>query len=175
MATSRLNGTVAVVTGATAGVGRGVANALADEGAHVYITGRSALDEMSTDNRIVPIRCDHNVDDQVQEAFERIDRETRGGDILVNNVWGGYERMVENAAFTWTKPSWEQPLWRWDSMLTPGFRAHYLSSQLAAAGMVRRRRGLIVNISFWAAQKFVGNTAYGVAKAATDKLTADMA
>jgi NAD(P)-dependent dehydrogenase (short-subunit alcohol dehydrogenase family) len=60
-------------------------------------------------------------------------------------------------------------------MFASGVRAHYLASQLAAAGMVQRRRGLIVNISFWAAQKFVGNTAYGVAKAATDKLTADMA
>lgn len=41
--------------------------------------------------------------------------------------------------------------------------------------MVPRRRGLIVNISFWPAQKYIGNVAYGVSKAATDKLTADMA
>jgi NAD(P)-dependent dehydrogenase (short-subunit alcohol dehydrogenase family) len=41
--------------------------------------------------------------------------------------------------------------------------------------MIAQRRGLIVNISFWAAQKHIGNVAYGVSKAATDKMTADMA
>ena len=82
---------------------------------------------------------------------------------------------MENGAFTWTKPFWEQPLWRWDAMFGPGLRAHYRASQLAAPAMIAPRRGLIVNISFWAAQKHVGNVAYGVAKAATDKLTADMA
>src|SRR5262249_12345845 len=68
-----------------------------------------------------------------------------------------------------------QPLWRWDAMFTAGVRAHYHASQLAARRMIAKRRGLIVNISFWAAQKHVGNVAYGVSKAATDKLTADMA
>ena len=60
-------------------------------------------------------------------------------------------------------------------MFAAGVRAHYVASQLAAPSMVSRRRGLIVNISFWAVQKYVGNVAYGVSKAATDKLTADMA
>jgi dehydrogenase/reductase SDR family protein 1 len=83
--------------------------------------------------------------------------------------------MIENGQFTWTKPFWEQPLWRWDGMFGAGVRAHYRASQLAAPAMVAQRRGLIVNISFWAAQKHVGNVAYGVSKAATDKLTADMA
>jgi dehydrogenase/reductase SDR family protein 1 len=99
----------------------------------------------------------------------------RGIDILVNNVWGGYERMLEDGAFTWGKPFWEQPLWRWDAMFSAGVRAHYHASQLAARTMVARRRGLIVNISFWAAQKHVANVAYGVSKAATDKMTADTA
>jgi dehydrogenase/reductase SDR family member 1 len=89
-------------------------------------------------------------------------------------VWGGYERMIDDGAFTWPKPFWEQPLWRWDSMFTAGVRAHYHASQLAAREMVAKRRGLIVNISFWAAQKHLGNVAYGVSKAATDKMTADM-
>jgi NAD(P)-dependent dehydrogenase (short-subunit alcohol dehydrogenase family) len=96
-------------------------------------------------------------------------------DILVNNVWGGYERMMEDGTFTWSKPFWEQPLWRWDAMFTAGVRAHYHASQLASPAMIAQRRGLIVNISFWAAQKHVGNVAYGVSKAATDKMTADMA
>src|SRR5260370_24644985 len=60
-------------------------------------------------------------------------------------------------------------------MFNAGVRAHYFASQLAAPGMIAKGRGLIVNISFWAAQKYVGNVAYGVAKAATDKMTADMA
>jgi NAD(P)-dependent dehydrogenase (short-subunit alcohol dehydrogenase family) len=60
-------------------------------------------------------------------------------------------------------------------MFAGGVRAHYRASQLAAPHMIARKRGLIVNISFWAAQKHIGNVAYGVSKAATDKLTADMA
>ena len=83
--------------------------------------------------------------------------------------------MVENGEFTWPWPFWRQPLRRWDSMFQAGVRAHYAASRLAAQTMVRQQRGLIVNISFWSAQKRIGNVAYGVAKAATDKMTADMA
>jgi NAD(P)-dependent dehydrogenase (short-subunit alcohol dehydrogenase family) len=83
--------------------------------------------------------------------------------------------MVEDGNFTWLKPFWEQPLWRWDAMFAAGVRAHYHASQLAAPAMIARSQGLIVNISFWAARKRIGNVAYGVSKAATDKLTADMA
>ena len=108
-------------------------------------------------------------------AFARVAGEAGAVDILVNNVWGGYERMVEDGAFTWSKPFWEQPLWRWGAMFAAGVRAHYHASQLAAKSMVARQSGLIVNISFWAAQKHIGNIPYGVSKAATDKLTADMA
>src|SRR5260370_11707947 len=60
-------------------------------------------------------------------------------------------------------------------MFHAGVRAHYYASQLAARSMVASRRGLIVNISFWAAQRHIANVAYGVSKAATDKMTADMA
>lgn len=95
-------------------------------------------------------------------------------EVLVNNAWG-YERMVEDGTFTWTKPFWEQALWRWDAMFSAGVRAHYYASQLAAESMVARQSGLIVNISFWAAQKHIANVAYGVSKAATDKMTANMA
>jgi len=93
--------------------------------------------------------------------------------VLVNNVWGGYENMVEDGVFTWSRPFWQQPRSRWDSMFQAGVRAHYVASQLAAEMMVGQRSGLIVNISFWAAQKHLGNVAYGVSKAATDKLTSD--
>ena len=170
-----LEGSVAIVTGGTKGVGRGVARELARQGARVFITGRSAPDHERLDERITGIRCDHRVDTQVQAAFNSILREASAIDILVNNVWGGYEGMVEDGNFTWPKPFWDQPLWRWDAMFSAGVRAYYQASQLAAPAMIVRKRGLIANISFWAAQKHIGNVAYGMSKAATDKMTADMA
>ena len=171
----QLQGQVAVVTGGSRGVGKGVAAELARHGARVFVTGRTESDLHQIGEGTIGIRCDHCVDADVVAAFERIAREAGGIDILVNNVWGGYERMVDNGEFTWMKPFWEQPLWRWDSMFAAGVRAHYQASQLVAAGMVVRKRGLIVNISHWAAQKHLGNVAYGVSKAATDKMTAHMA
>jgi dehydrogenase/reductase SDR family member 1 len=170
-----LAGKTALVTGGSRGVGRGVARVLDQDGARVYVTGRSQEDLRSIGGLVTAICCDHRVDGQVEDAFRRILGETSGIDILVNNVWGGYERMIENGEFTWLKPFWEQPLWRWDAMFNAGVRAHYHASQLAAPSMIARRAGLIVNISAWPAQKHIGNVAYGVAKAATDKLTADMA
>lgn len=170
-----LEGRVAVVTGGTFGVGRGIASALAQYGARVFVTGRSAHDGVANEEQITAIRCDHRVDAEVTAAFERVAREAGKIEILVNNVWGGYERMVEDGTFTWTKPFWEQGLWRWDAMFSAGVRAHYQASQLAAKSMVASQSGLIVNISFWAAQKHIANVAYGVSKAATDKMTADMA
>ena len=170
-----LEGRVAVVTGGTFGVGRGVGRAPAGHGARVFVTGRSAQDGAPLDEHVTGIRCDHRLDAQVTAAFQHVAREAGGIDILVNNVWGGYERMVEDGQFTWPKPFWEQPLWRWDAMFSAGVRAHYQASQLAAPAMVANRSGLIVNISFWAAQKHIANVAYGVSKAATDKMTIDMA
>jgi dehydrogenase/reductase SDR family member 1 len=172
MTENPLRGKVAVVTGGTLGVGRGIASELANHGARVFVTGRS-VDENQA--QVTGIRCDHRDDDQVAAAFAQVQKEVGPIDILVNNVWGGYERMVEDGVFTWNKPFWEQPLWRWDSMFEAGVRAHYFASQLAARSMVATGRGLIVNISFWAAQKHIGNVAYGVSKAATDKMTFDMA
>ena len=169
-----LHGKVAVVTGASYGIGGGVARELAAQGAKVFTTGRSIEATASGNDGITRIRCDHEKDAEVDAAFDRILSEG-GIDVLVNNVWGGYGQMVENGVFTWPRPFWEQPLWRWDSMFSAGVRAHYHASQRAARAMIERRRGLIVNISFWAAQKHVGNVAYGVSKAATDKLTVDMA
>lgn len=170
-----LEGKVALVTGATRGVGKGVVLELANAGATVYATGRTiSADTFPGSDKIVPVRCDHTNDLEVDAVFHRINDEQRRIDILVNNVWGGYENMIENGEFTWTRPFWQQPLWRWDAMFAAGARAHYVASAYAARTMVVRRSGLIVNISFWAAQKHIGNVPYGVSKACTDKLTTDM-
>jgi dehydrogenase/reductase SDR family protein 1 len=173
---TNLNEKVALVTGASYGVGRGVAIELAEAGATVYATGRTVSEEtFGTDGRVIPVRCDHTLDSEVEAVFDRINEEQGHLDILVNSVWGGYENMMENGEFTWMRPFWKQPLWRWDAMFAAGVRAYYVASAHAARMMVAQRSGLIVNISFWAAQKHIGNVAYGVSKAATDKLTADMA
>jgi NAD(P)-dependent dehydrogenase (short-subunit alcohol dehydrogenase family) len=170
-----LGGRSAVVTGGTRGVGRGIAHELERCGATVFVTGRSATDRSESPGGVIPLRCDHRNDSEVEATFDRILTATPAIDVLVNGVWGGYEQMIEDGVFTWGKPFWQQPLWRWDAMFAAGVRAHYRASQRAAKGMVEQRRGLIVNISHWAAQKRIGNVAYGVAKAATDKMTADMA
>jgi len=165
---------VAIVTGGSRGVGRGVATALANSGMRVYATGRTIANATlpPTVDRVV---CDHTDDAAVERLFAQIEAECGRLDVLVNNAWGGYERMVEDGRFTWALPFWDQPRWRWDAMITAGVRAAFVASQLAARRMVPARRGLIVNISHWAAQKRIGSTLYGIAKAATDKLTNDIA
>jgi dehydrogenase/reductase SDR family member 1 len=171
---SNLSNQVALVTGASRGVGRGVALGLAHAGAKVFATGRSIKQaELETD--ITTIVCDHTNDEAVAEVFRHIDETAGRLDILVNVAWGGYERMVEDGRFTWTSPFWEQPSWRWEAMITAGVRAAFVASQHAARRMVPACQGLIVHVSSWAAQKYGGNVVYGVAKAATDRMAADMA
>ncbi len=163
-----------MVTGASRGVGRGTAAALADSGFKVYATGRT-IAKADLPGGITRITCDHTDDAQTAAAFETVRQDAGRLDLLVNAAWGGYERMMENGKFTWTLPFWEQPMHRWTSMMDAGVRAAFVSSALAARMMVAQRNGLIVNISYWAAQKHIGNAIYGMSKAATDKLTADMA
>jgi NAD(P)-dependent dehydrogenase (short-subunit alcohol dehydrogenase family) len=171
----------ALVTGGTQGVGKGIVEGLAEAGLQVFFTGRDAEHLKQTASQAAtlggetfPRQVDHGDDGQVENLFAEIEREHQL-DLLVNNVWGGYEHMVEGERFTWADPYWEQPLWRWDAMMTIGVRSAFVASQLATRVMLRQSGGLIVNISFWAAQKHVGNALYGMAKAATDEMTADMA
>jgi NAD(P)-dependent dehydrogenase (short-subunit alcohol dehydrogenase family) len=189
-----LTGMVAVITGASRGVGRGVALGLCANGATVHITGRTLRDGEAREANLTGSLqntcqecnaaggkcfahlCDHTDDNQTRNVFQAILAQHGQIDILVNSVWGGYEAMVdEQGRFTWALPFWEQPVTRWDRMFTAGLRARYVAAQEAARNMVSRRRGLIVNISSWAAQKYVANVAYGVATAAMDRMTRDMA
>ena len=187
-----LKGKVAVVTGASRGVGKGVALGLGEAGAIVYVTGRTIKDKTDVEKlggtvfetaeavtsiggKGIALPCDHREDSQVEEVFKQVAKKSKGVDILVNNAWGGYENMREGRRLTYFKPFWEQPFWRWDAMFDAGVRAAYTSSAYAARVMTRKKKGLIVNISFWSAQVYLGNTQYGVAKAAVDKMTEYMA
>jgi dehydrogenase/reductase SDR family protein 1 len=92
----------------------------------------TAADADESPHAVPPIRCDHRQDIEVEAAFRLVMREANTIDILVNSVWGGYERVVEDGDVTWPRAFWEQPLWRWDAMFSAGVRAHYQASQLAA-------------------------------------------
>ena len=181
-----LTGTVALVTGASRGIGKGVALGLAESGATVYITGRTkegsgtSLQSTCTSaeelaGRCIPIECDHTNDSESEAAIALVTGSEGRIDLLVNSAWGGYENMVENDTFTFAQPFWEQPIWRWDAMFTTGLRATFVCSRSAAAQMVARRSGLIVNISSFAGRRYELNVMYGTVKSATDRLTADMA
>ena len=162
---------VALVTGASRGVGRGAAIGLSESGFSVFATGRTVA-SADLPGAIKRVPCDHLHDDQTAAAFVNV---ARGLDVLVNSSWGGYERMTEDGKFTWLLPFWEQPVHRWTGMMDAGVRAAFVAASHAARIMLPQKRGLIVNISHWAAQKHLGNAIYGISKAATDKMTADMA
>jgi dehydrogenase/reductase SDR family protein 1 len=170
-----LHGVVALVTGASRGVGKGIADVLVEAGAHVYVTGRSFATATAVIDGRHALRCDHRNDAQTASVFEHVFAHEGRLDMLVNCAWGGYERMIDDGQFTWPLPFWQQPPWRWDAMFDGGVRAAFVCSQFAARRMHEQRHGLIVNVSFWAAQKYLGNTIYGAAKCATDRLTQDMA
>ena len=164
----------ALVTGASRGIGRGAAAALADVGWRVFATARNLADA-NLPTEIVRLRCDHLDDAATAAAFAKVEAAGAGLDLLVNGAWGGYERMVEDGRFSWPDPFWAQPAHRWTGMFDSGVRAAFVASQHAARLMLPARRGLIVHLGFWAAQRHLGNAIYGAAKAATDKLAADMA
>jgi NAD(P)-dependent dehydrogenase (short-subunit alcohol dehydrogenase family) len=180
---SLLKGQVAIVTGASRGVGKGIALALGERGATVYVTGRSetgaateglagtigeTADEVThRGGRGIAVRCDHTVDVDVERLFARVTAEAGRLDVLVNNVWGGYEQ------FNWAKfgaPFWEQPLELWERMFEAGVRAALVASRLAAPLMIAAGRGLIVHVTAWDRDKYLGNLYYDLAKSAMNRM-----
>ena len=176
---------VAVATGASRGAGRGIALALAEVGATVYVTGRSVRGEATTENLPgtidetaetvtarggtgIAVRCDHRVDSDVERLFARVQREQGRLDLLVNNAWGGYEQHDYRK---FTAPFYEQPLRHWDGMFTAGVRAALVASRFAASLMLPQRHGLIVNITAWDRDKYLVNVFYDVAKGAINRMT----
>ena len=169
----RLDGCVAVVTGATRGVGKGVALVLGETGATVYVTGRSTVDQVAEEvtargGRGIPARTDHADDAQVEALFERIERESGRLDLVVGNAWGGY---ADHDWHTFGAPLWEQPLSRWQTMFESGLRAQLTTGRLAAARMFGQGSGLIVLTGAWDdLGEYLGNLYYDVSKAAVSRL-----
>jgi dehydrogenase/reductase SDR family protein 1 len=186
-----LSNQVALVTGASRGIGKGIALSLAEAGAKVYITGRTTKEGESASKlsgniyqtakeiadiggECVAIQCDHLDDTQVESVFDKLSRAEKKLNILVNNVWGGYEYFTDGTEFWNEKEFWTQPNSRWDSMFQAGIRAHFVASRLAAPLLIENQ-GIIINLSFFAAQRNDKGVAYGAAKAATDHMVACMA
>lgn len=187
-----LNGKVALVTGASRGIGKGIALGLGEAGATVYITGRTVEEGKAAVNlpgtihqtaeeiaklggTCIAVPCDHLNDDEVKNVFQKIQTEQGRLDILVNNVWGGYEHFNDGTEFWKENGFWTTPLSRWDKSFQAGVRAHYVASVLAAPAMIAQKSGLIVNISYFAAQRDDKGVSYAAAKAADDRMATAMA
>lgn len=167
---------IVLVTGATRGLGRGIARSFAAPDTTVYVTGRKAdalaqvvAEITSRGGNCVALSCDHRDDDQVAAAFAQIAAEAGRLDILVNNAAAVYpDALMAPGGF------WEKPLSLCD-MIDVGLRSNYVAAWHAAQLMVPAGRGLIASISFYGAVSYFHGAAYGAAKAGTDKMMRDMA
>ena len=173
---------VAIVTGASRGIGRGVALGLGEAGWTVYVTGRTVRDGDSdrpgsltkTAEEItergghgVAARCDHRIDSETEAVFRRVNEEEGRLDLLVNNATS----YTTDLGPPDRAPFWELPVDIWDQMHTVGLRSSYVASIFAAQIMIPQSRGLILNISSRGAVRYSGNVSYNVVKAAVDMLT----
>ncbi|HJV27644.1 MAG TPA: SDR family NAD(P)-dependent oxidoreductase [Aromatoleum sp.] len=179
---------VALVTGASRGVGRGIAEALGAAGMTVYVTGRSTSEgdgrfrgevlsgtvfdsaQAVTDagGQGIAVRCDHGDDAQVQALFDRIEREQGRLDILVNNA-----AHIDDALIA-PGPFWEKPL-SLAEILNVGLRSAYVTSYYAAPLLLRAEQALVAFTSSYGAGCYMHGPAYGAQKAGCDKMAADMA
>ena len=153
-----LQGAVAVVAGATRGAGRGIARALGEAGATVYVTGRSAVGSRSHYNRpetieetaemitaaggsAIPVRVDHTVESEVEALFQRVIRDQGRLDLLVNSIAGEDPRMAQWCSF------WKTDLTNADAALRQSLLSHIITVKHAAPHMIQNRRGLIVEVT----------------------------
>jgi dehydrogenase/reductase SDR family member 1 len=174
-------GKIAVVTGASRGIGKGIAIALGEKGCTVYVTGRTTgAGERTIDTtaRLVTaaggvgraIRCDHGNDADIAAAFARIGDEVGHIDYLINNVY----KIPSPPA--WGGGFWDHPIQIWDDQVGIGLRAHYVASWHAAPLLFKSGPGAaILNVSSPGGQSYHFSSSYGAGKAGLDRLTADMA
>ncbi|MGE0002364.1 MAG: SDR family NAD(P)-dependent oxidoreductase [Fimbriimonadaceae bacterium] len=173
------------MTGASRGTGKGIALALGAAGATVYVTGRSIRGGQRTDGlpgtvemtaedvtnqggHGIAVKCDHTVLGDVERLFEKISQSHDRLDILVNNVWGGFEQFEPNE---FTAPFWELPFRHWHGMFTVGLRSQLLASHFAVPLMLKRKSGLIVHVTAWDDFHYLGNLYYDVAKMALNRMS----
>ncbi|XP_052790901.1 dehydrogenase/reductase SDR family member 1-like [Mya arenaria] len=186
MSMSLLAGKVCVVTGATRGIGKGVALQLAEQGAKVFITGRTLKPRQGSDvggslqetvrearergGMCVAITCDHSKEADIERLFETVKTETDGQlDILVNNAFSATNTIIS----THEKPFYEFPISVWDDFNNVGLRNNYICATYAARLMVPQRKGLIVNISSIGGLRYMFNALYGIGKDACDRMAVD--
>jgi len=175
---------VAVVTGASRGVGKGIAIALGAAGATVYVTGRSqeggkkhplggtvqatAAAVTESGGQGIAVTCDHANDEQVRELFERVGNEQGRLDILVNNATAVPRELAKPGPF------WEKSL-ELLRVLDVGQRSHYVASYFAAPILVGTEGALVVFTSSYGGRCYMHGPAYGAGKAGVDKMAMDMA
>jgi NAD(P)-dependent dehydrogenase (short-subunit alcohol dehydrogenase family) len=158
----RLKGKIAMVAGASRGCGRGIAVALGDQAATVYVTGRSirggpppidgisgtiedTAEEVTRRGGIgIPVQIDHSDAAQSKALFDRVHAEHGRLDILACAVWGGNEHFVDPI---WKQPFWKLPAEFWDDFMGAGPRAFWIVAREAARLMSEQHSGLIVAIS----------------------------
>jgi dehydrogenase/reductase SDR family protein 1 len=172
---------IAIVTGASRGFGRGTAFVLATEANYkVYATARNktALDELKravdvheSKGKIIPVTLDQSDDSAVSDFVAQVNSSENNIDVLVNSAYGGLIAMTPHFG----KPFWEKPISVFDGSIDVGVRSSYVMSALVAPSMIREKNGLIVQISSYGGFTYLFDVGYGVAHAAMDRLSFDMA
>ncbi len=171
-----LTGKVAVVTGGGRGLGRFIAQGLAEAGANVVIASRKvancekAAEEISRLGvRAVAVKCDTAVEGDIASLVDVTLKEFGTIDILVNN-----------AGITWGAPTLEYPLDKWDKIFAVNVRGVWILSQKAANVMKDKGGGKIINISsIFGSRGSIEEghpaVAYNPSKAAVEVLTKNLA